>query len=86
MSRTDRQLGSPEGGYCCDPQSFGNPGQSGGCEGQADHRAATDPQFTTTSDNAEFMAKSSAGPRVGDLKGVNKVVGTPRSNIENYGK
>ena len=90
MSNTSKQIGSPEGGYCCDPTAFSNSKARGNFDDMAEvdsmRRGATDPQFTQTGANAEFTHKTSAPPRVGDMPGVHAVRVRPQSNIENYGK
>lgn len=88
MSNTDKQIGSPQGYAVVDPSHFSNPKMDGGCVGQAAHRPATDPQFTTTKTRStDNMMKDSAGPRVGKLPvpGVHAVSREARG-IENFGK
>jgi hypothetical protein len=98
MSKTTKQLGSPEGTYCCDPSEFSNPGQvTSGFPNNDGHnvRPATAPQFTQTAgnDRADGVVKDSARPHVGSLSGANaggndirSVVVEPRSGSELKGR
>lgn len=91
MSTTRKQLGKTEGYYCCDPSEFTNPGQdTSGRPNNDGHsvRAATSSPGTITSggNTADGNVKTSAQPRVGELKGVNKVQVEPRSYTELKGR